>query len=189
MKNFYLLAIVITGSIVFACKQVEKPADDDGRRRPVAVFCAPDFDPAKMEQGNAPFFKGLGELHYAVSTKNKTAQAYFNQGLTLIYSFNHGEAGRSFKAALKHDSTLAMAYWGLGMVLGPNYNAPLNPTSLADINEALDKALKFSANATPKEKALIEALAKRFPREEVKDMSPYATAYAAAMKQVYGRYP
>jgi len=189
MKYFFLLVVVVTGVAGIACKNNEKPADPDGRNRPVSVFCAPDFDPAKMEQGNAPLFEGLGKLHYPVSTKNEMAQAYFNQGLTLIYSFNHGEAGRSFKAALKHDSALAMAYWGLGMVLGPNYNAPLNPTSLSDINDALDKAVKYAANATEKEKALIDALAKRFPREEVKDMGPYNTAYAAAMKQVYDRYP
>jgi hypothetical protein len=152
-------------------------------------FCAPFFDPAVMDKGNAPLFKGLGKLHFKVSTNNKKAQQYFNQGLTLLYAFNHGEAGRSFRAAIKHDSTLAMAWWGMGMVLGPNYNASLNPSSLTDINEAMDKAAKYEGNATAKERALIAALVKRFPKTEVKDMSPYAAAYAASMKQAWQQFP
>lgn len=153
------------------------------------IFCAPSFDPAKMNQANAPFFKGLGNLSMTVSTGSKKAQQYFNQGLTLLYAFNHGEAGRSFLAAIKHDSALAMAYWGMAMVLGPNYNAAMNPTSLKDINAAMDNALRLSGHATAKEKALISALSRRFPREEVKDMAPFSAAYASAMKEVYNEYP
>jgi tetratricopeptide (TPR) repeat protein len=155
----------------------------------IAVFCSPSFDPAKLSEKGAPLFKGLGKLHYAVTTRSAAAQKYFNQGLTLLYAFNHGEAGRSFMEVIRLDSTCAMAWWGLGMVLGPNYNAPLNPSSLQEINNAMDKAVKFSANASPKEKALIYALSKRFPRSEVKDMAPYNAEYAQAMKTAYEQFP
>jgi tetratricopeptide (TPR) repeat protein len=155
----------------------------------IAVFCSPSFDPAKLSEKGAPLFKGLGKLHYAVTTGSAAAQKYFNQGLTLLYAFNHGEAGRSFMEVIRLDSTCAMAWWGLGMVLGPNYNAPLNPSSLQEINNAMDKAVAYSANATPKEKALIHALSKRFPRSEVKDMAPYNAAYAQAMKTAYEQFP
>lgn len=153
------------------------------------VFCAPSFDTAKMNEKGAPLFTGLGNLHYAVTTKSQQAQKYFNQGLTLVYAFNHSEAGRSFKEVLRLDSTCAMGYWGMGMVLGPNYNTPLNPTSLAEINAVMDKAVKYSANASANEKALINALVKRFPRTEVTDMTPYNAAYAQALKEAYDAFP
>jgi tetratricopeptide (TPR) repeat protein len=155
----------------------------------IAVFCSPSFDPAKLSEKGAPLFKGLGKLHYAITTRSANAQKYFDQGLTLLYAFNHGEAGRSFLEVIRLDSNCAMAWWGLGMVLGPNYNAPLSPGSLQDINNAMDKAVALSVNTTPKEKALINALAKRFPRAEVKDMSPYNAAYAAEMKEAYEQFP
>ena len=155
----------------------------------MVVFCAPSFDPEKMNADNAPLFSGLGNLHYKISTTSSTAQKYFNQGLTLLYAFNHGEAGRSFKAAIGADSTAAMAYWGMGMVLGPNYNAALNPSVLADIHDVMEKAMKYSGKVTAREQALINALAKRFPKEPVTDMTPYNAAYAVAMKEAYERFP
>ncbi|HEU4469781.1 MAG TPA: hypothetical protein VFR58_01740 [Flavisolibacter sp.] len=153
------------------------------------IYCAPSFDPLKLNAANAPLFKGLGNLDYRITTGSPKAQLYFNQGLTLLYAFNHGEAGRSFKAAIKLDSTCAMAWWGLAMVLGPNYNAALNPSSLTDINEAIDKAMLYAAEASPKEKVLIHALSKRFPREAVEDMTPFYAAYASAMKQAWTAFP
>ena len=188
MKAFYILSLLFLAGVVIAMKQSGSGINPGNNKNPTVIFCAPSFDPAKMNEGNAPIFKGLGNLHFETSAKNKKAQQYFDQGLTLLYSFNHGEAGRSFNAAIKHDSTLAMAYWGLAMVLGPNYNAALNPTSLTDINKAMDKAVYFSSNASPKEKVLIYALSKRFPRVEVKDMSPFSAAYAMAMKEAYVQF-
>jgi tetratricopeptide (TPR) repeat protein len=187
------IAAAIVAAALALVAFISEPLTKQNMATPVEArnmqFCAPSFDPELMDKGNAPLFKGLGNLHFAVSTRNKKAQQYFNQGLTLLYAFNHGEAGRSFRAAIKHDSTLAMAWWGMGMVLGPNYNAALNPTSLADINQAMDNAAKYAVNATAKEQALIAALSKRFPKTEVKDMSPYAAAYAESMKQAWLQFP
>lgn len=153
------------------------------------MYCAPSFDPDSWKKGDAPLLKGLGNLHYKVNTHSAKAQAFFDQGLALTYGFNHGEAYRSFKTALKYDSTCAMAYWGIAMVLGPNYNAPLNPTSLADINQAIDNAVKYAAKAGPGEKALIHAMTQRFPRQEVKDMTAYYEAYAGALKEAHEQFP
>ena len=85
-----------------------------------------------------------------------------NQGLNLTYGFNHAEAGRAFAEAARLDPTLAMAYWGQALVLGPNINAPMDaaaePKALALANQAV--ALK--ANATPRERAYIDALTARY---------------------------
>ncbi|HYE54083.1 MAG TPA: hypothetical protein VD996_04540 [Chitinophagaceae bacterium] len=187
MKLIILLTTLLMSGLLFS-PQSRKQTPDPYKQRMV-VFCAPSFDPEKMNADNAPLFSGLGNLHYKISTTSSTAQKYFNQGLTLLYAFNHGEAGRSFKAAIGADSTAAMAYWGMGMVLGPNYNAALNPSVLADIHDVMEKAMKYSGKVTAREQALINALAKRFPKEPVTDMTPYNAAYAVAMKEAYERFP
>ncbi|MDX2046884.1 MAG: hypothetical protein SFU87_08860 [Chitinophagaceae bacterium] len=189
MKLYVLISILFAAGLysklTFKIKEVGKPAE----KKANTVFCAPSFDPSELNVKNAPLFKGLGNTHFKVTTSSKKAQQYFNQGLALLFAFNHVEAGRSFKAAIENDPSLAMAYWGLGMVLGPNYNAALNPSGLTDINDAMERAVKLSGNTSAKEKALINALAKRFPKEEVKDMAPFNAAYANAMKEAYDKFP
>src|SRR5947209_7205914 len=70
---------------------------------------------------------GLGDVHHPVSTKNKEAQQFFDQGMNLVYGFNHDEARRSFMRAAELDPKLAMAHWGVALTLGPNYNLPVDP--------------------------------------------------------------
>lgn len=184
MKLYVLLIALFTMGLWKVISSKEVPIS-----KRTFMYCAPSFDPDIWKKGDAPMLKGLGKVHYKVNTRSAKAQKFFNQGLALTYGFNHGEAFRSFKTALKHDSTCAMAYWGIAMVLGPNYNAPLNPTSLADINDAIDKAVKYSKDGSPEEKALIHTMTKRFPREEVKDMTPYYEAYAQALKEAHQAFP
>src|SRR6516165_4428131 len=69
---------------------------------------------------------GLGEVHHPVSTKNRQAQQFFDQGLKLVFGFNHDEARRSFRRAAELDPKLAMAWWGIALTLGPNYNLPVD---------------------------------------------------------------
>lgn len=184
--GFVLSVISFTVILQAFDKPVARPRSMGNR---IAIFCAPSFDTAKLKGEKAPLIKGLGNLHYSITTRSKLAQRYFDQGLTLIYAFNHGEAARSFQEVIRLDSTAAMGWWGMAMVLGPNYNAALNPSSLEDIHKALANARKYYLNATVKERSLITALMKRFPEEPVKDMEPFNTAYAAAMKQVYEWFP
>lgn len=192
--NRWLIALIIAGlSALFIFNKRGEMLENNFNQQTFKgrnyQFCSPLFDPADLTKTGAPLLKGLGNLHYPVTTTSSLAQKYFNQGLTLMYAFNHGESARSFKEAIKLDSTCAMAYWGVAMVLGPNYNAALNPSSLGDINGALNKAVLHSATATPKEKDLITALTKRFPKAEVTDMTPFNAAYAAAIKALYEKYP
>lgn len=178
---------VISGMIVFKTNANNSKPDTYSNRN--IIYCAPSFDPAAMNDGNAPLLEGFGEWKYPVTTKNGKAAQYFNQGLALMYGFNHSEAGRSFKTALRYDSTMAMAYWGIAMVLGPNYNAALDPSQLSDINDAVDKAILYSRTAAEHELVLINAIAKRFPRAEEKMMTSYYANYAAAMREAHLRFP
>ena len=106
---------------------------------------------------------GLGDLHHPVSTKNAEAQQFFDQGLRLIYAFNHDEAARSFHKASELDPKLAMAYWGIAEAVGPNYNDPASADRFKQAHEAVQKAVDLSSGAGDSERAYIAALAKRFP--------------------------
>ncbi|MCC6555313.1 MAG: hypothetical protein IT372_20320 [Polyangiaceae bacterium] len=144
-----------------------------------------------LAQG-AQIFPDLGTLHYPVSTRSREAQAYFDQGLRLAYGFNHDEAARSFAMAARLDPGCAMCYWGVALTLGPNYNVPMLPERTRTMWEALQRAQAFAPRATPSERALIAALAKRYRGPEPiapEAQAPYDRAYANAMRDVARRFP
>ena len=133
---------------------------------------------------------GLGHWQHPVSTKNAAAQQFFNQGLALIYGFNHEEAARAFQHAAELDPQLAMAHWGYALAVGPNYNEPtIDPERMKAAYEAVQKAQALKANASEVERAYIEALAARFTLDPNPDGKKLGTAYSAAMRGVYERFP
>ena len=79
------------------------------------------------ESTSAPKFTGMGNAHHTVTTSSPEAQAFFDQGMALVFGFNHDEAARSFKRAAELDPKLAMAYWGIALTQGANYNLPSFP--------------------------------------------------------------
>lgn len=110
----------------------------------------------------APRLQNLGTHTFPVSTRNKLAQQYINQGLNLAYGFNHAEARRAFREAARLDPGLAMAYWGQALVLGPNINAMMEPNEEPQALQIVQQAKSLMAKASPKERALISALEKRY---------------------------
>ncbi|MGN7721738.1 tetratricopeptide repeat protein [Chitinophaga sp. 22620] len=136
----------------------------------------------------APMFEGLEGIDFRISTSVKEAQSYFNQGMMLSYGFNHAESARSFFEATRLDSNCAMAYWGLAYVLGPNYNGGMEEDNFQRAYEASVKAQSLSGKCTPKEIALIRALATRYAQQPPADRSSLDIAYASAMKKVYAQY-
>jgi tetratricopeptide (TPR) repeat protein len=141
------------------------------------------------EKSIAGLFPNMGHLHHPVSTKNNAAQEFFNQGFTLIYGFNHEEAVRSFEQALKYDSTLAMAYWGIAFCYGSNYNWPadLHATRLA--NENIKKAESLLDHASDKEKDYINTLAVRYTDDSTADFHALEVQYSQGMKALSEKYP
>jgi hypothetical protein len=89
----------------------------------------------------AILFDNLGTHHREVTTRSPDAQAYFDQGLRLLYAFNHDEAVRSFAKAAALDPACAMCFWGASIGLGPNYNTPMLPERSKMAWEALQKAV------------------------------------------------
>ena len=141
----------------------------------------------------AQLYGGLGDFHRAVSTRVPAAQQYFDQGMRLLWAFNHDEATRSFARAAQEDPDCAACYWGVALTVGPNYNMPVLFEPRARVAwEALQQAEAHAAQASPVERALIEALARRYPSPRpimTADLAPVVVAYAAAMRAVAARFP
>lgn len=137
----------------------------------------------------APLFDGLGKHQHPITTKSKVAQRYFDQGLTLCFAFNHTEAIRSFRAALKSDPDCAMAYWGIAYASGPHVNRPMDKEDNVRAWEAVQKALALKSQANANEQAYINAVASRYQAEFVEDRSKLDKAYAASMREVTKQFP
>ncbi len=133
---------------------------------------------------------GLGNTHHAVTTKNPEAQKYFDQGLGLIYAFNHEEAVRSFTKAAQLDPNCAMAYWGIAVAVGPNINDPSDPERMKQALAAAAKAKAAAAKgATPEERAFIDAIGRRYSADPKADLRKAAVDYKNAMGEIVKRYP
>lgn len=137
----------------------------------------------------APLFDDLGSHSHPVGTASELAQRYFDQGLVLLYGFNHAEAVRSFQAAAEVDPQCAMAYWGVAYALGPNINAPMDSTAASRAWEALQQALGRIDHANRRDRAYIDALAQRYRAEAGEDRKGLDQAYADAMREVARAYP
>jgi tetratricopeptide (TPR) repeat protein len=137
----------------------------------------------------ATLIPGLGDVHHPVSTSNAEAQRFFNQGLALVYGFNHDEAVRSFKRASEIDPQMAMAHWGVALALGPNINMPVDAEREKAAYEAIQKARSLASRASEAERAYIDALAKRYSNDPKADLKKLDVEYKNAMADVARRFP
>jgi tetratricopeptide (TPR) repeat protein len=136
--------------------------------------------------GPPPLYDDLGRHHQAI-TASPQAQAYFDQGLRLVYAFNHGEARRAFTEAARLDPGCAMCYWGIALTHGSNYNSPTDVERERAAWEAIQRARGLAARVSERERATIEALAKRHtPGGTRADLD---RAYADAMRDLARRFP
>lgn len=142
------------------------------------------------DEGKAALLPGFGKVHHKISTRSAQAQRFFDQGLSLMYGFNHEEAVRSFRKAAELDPQCAMAWWGIGLALGPNINDPeLDAAREKTAFDAARKALDLSRNATAQEQAYIQALNRRYSIEPNADLKKAAAAYSDAMRELMKAYP
>lgn len=140
-----------------------------------------------QEVGIVPEF--VMATFHPVTTDKEAARFYFNQGLTLIYAFNHDAAYRSFQKASEIDPKMAMAYWGMALALGPNINMNITPTNQKKAYDTIQKALSLSENVTENEKDYIKALSLRYSNEQDPDLAKMARQYSDAMRKVSHKYP
>ena len=153
----------------------------------IALLATPPSSFAKEEA--VRLHEALGRHHFRISTPIPMAQRYFDQGMILMYGFNHAEAARSFQYAQTLDPTCAMCFWGEALVLGPNINAPMADSAVAPAWAAVEQARVLAKETSEKEQALIEAVAKRYAQKGMKDRSSLDQAYAEAMRAVAKQFP
>lgn len=144
--------------------------------------------PAASQAKPGMILPGMDTHHHPITTQNREAQRFFDQGVTLVYAFNYDEAVRSFRRAAELDPKSPMPYWGLGLALGPNINLDVDPEHEKAAYQATHKALKLAAHAPENERAYVEALAKRYSVEPGADVKKLAVDYKNAMRELAGRY-
>jgi tetratricopeptide (TPR) repeat protein len=143
-------------------------------------------------------YDGFGNYQRPITTKSANAQQWFNQGMKLLYGFNHDEAIRSFEQAGRLDPTAAMPWWGVAYAHGININDPAMTGERSRLaREAADKAMDRLKGASPAESALINAVDQRYAHLPTKgnqagkapaDRKPLDQAYANAMANAYAQF-
>ena len=149
---------------------------------------APAFA-GETEKPTVPLFDGVGNRSRKIETKSATAQRYFDQGLMFMFAFNHAEAVRAFRQAADLDPECAMAYWGIALASGMNYNDPsFTPEKAKATSAALAKAREKAAAETAANRALIDALAERYPEAAPSERADAEKAYSRAMKAAWEKF-
>ena len=134
--------------------------------------------------------EGVGAYARPVSHAPEEAQRWFNQGLNLVYGFNHDEAIRSFAWASELAPECALCAWGVAYANGPHINNPqLSPANARAAWTALQQAQALAGGATPVEQALMHALAARYADPSPADRAGLDAAYAEAMRGVRKAFP
>ena len=145
--------------------------------------------PSFAQSRAAVLIPGLGQHHHTISTKNLEAQRFFDQGLTLVFGFNHEEAARSFERAAELDPQSAMVFWGIALALGPCINLDVDPPHEREAYKAVQKALLLAPGATERERDYIRALSNRYSSDPEVDLRKLDVQYAKAMRELFKQYP
>jgi tetratricopeptide (TPR) repeat protein len=132
---------------------------------------------------------GMGRLHHPIATRSPEAQRFFNQGLTLVYAFNHDEAIRSFQKAAAIDPQSPMPLWGIALALGPNINLDIDLERGKAAYDAVQRALVLATRAPAVERAYVNALVKRYSNDPRADVKALAVQYRDAMRDLSRAYP
>lgn len=153
-----------------------------------ATLCADEQDEKAPHSTN--LYPGFAGYDRNVTTGSAEAQRWFDQGIQLLYGFNHDEAIRSFERAVEIDPSCAMAWWGSAYARGLNINNPEMSEEQSKLGyEAAQKALAALDNETPVERALVEAVSQRYAWPAPEDRSPLDQAYADAMETAWHQFP
>jgi hypothetical protein len=154
------------------------------------VSCGPDWGSLKywLEETDIPPMPGAGSYKWKISTRNDSAQFYFNQGINMYYSFHIIEAMASFKKAARFDPGCAILEWAQALAYGPNINDngySASPDALA----AIRRASELAEEATDKEIILVHAQSVRYSDDSTESREKLNQQYVNAMKEAYEKYP
>ena len=150
---------------------------------------APPPEQAPPPVGTPGLMPGMGTHHHQIATSSPAAQQFFDQGMALVFGFNHEEAVRSFQKASELDPKAAMPHWGIAWAVGPNYNLDVDDPRARQAFDALNQAKALSAQGPAIERAYIAAQATRYSSDTKADRTALARRYAAAMRDLVRQYP
>jgi len=131
----------------------------------------------------------LGSYHREIKTTSADAQKHFDEGLNLLYGFNHEESFKSFELAAKKDDAAPMPHWGMALALGTNINDVAPAERLKQGYAHLAEAQKRKAAGSEVEQGLIDALAKRYVADPTGDQAVREKAYSDAMSALSKKFP
>ncbi|QEA39096.1 hypothetical protein FGL86_08440 [Pistricoccus aurantiacus] len=189
IKTFTLTAAAVLAAAIGSASLAHEDARKTELFKPGVGYAGERAEPTADLAARVPLYEGLGSRSYEITTRSPRAQAYFDQGLKLAWGFNHAEARRAFREAQRLDPSCAMCFWGEAFVLGSNINDAMHDEAIAPAFEAITQAMALKDEATPKEQALIEALAKRYAADSSADRAALDRAWADAIRTVAQRYP
>jgi hypothetical protein len=132
---------------------------------------------------------GLGRYHRAIRTTVVEAQTFFDEGLTLLYGFNHEEAFRSFERAAALDSLSPMPHWGMALALGTNINDPAPADRITKAARHLADATRRAPAGSDVERGLVAALGERYATGTSAAASAREQAYSDAMGALSRSHP
>jgi tetratricopeptide (TPR) repeat protein len=145
--------------------------------------------PAAVAPSAAGLIEGLGDHRHPIATRNPDAQRHFDQGVALVFAFNHEEAVRAFERAAALDPAAAMPHWGIAWALGPNYNLDIDDPRAKQAYDAIQKAQTLATNGPAVERAYIGAMAARYSANLTADRAALARAYSQAMGALSRQFP
>ena len=145
--------------------------------------------PPAPPASNTGILPGVGTHHHPIATKNPEAQKFFDQGMALVFGFNHEEATRSFQRATELDPRAPMPHWGIAWSVGPNYNLDIDDPRAKRAFEAVNTATRLVMNGSAVERDYIAAMATRYSPDPKADRVALARRYSQAMADLVRRYP
>lgn len=176
-------ALISLACILVACKPAPAPpaanqsASHDAHDAPAAAA------PRSTLLGN------LGTYHREIKTTSADAQKFFDEGLTLLYGFNHEESFKSFEIASKKDPASPMPHWGMALALGTNINDVAPADRLKQGYAHLADAQSRKSAGSEVEQGLVEALAQRYVADPTGDQMLREQAYSNAMAALSKKFP
>lgn len=169
----WILLIVVSAVVLASCRPSSSPPAGGKTAGSHAVH----------------LMSGYEKHHHAITTTSKEAQQFFDQGVALVFAFNHEEAVKSFARAAELDREAAMPHWGVAWALGPNYNLDIDDPRSKQAFDAISRARALAARAPDHERAYIDALAVRYSADPKADRAELARRYSVAMRELARRYP
>jgi tetratricopeptide (TPR) repeat protein len=188
-----ITAVLLTAGFRYAKENKQPPLQQVSReavlKNKFIIQCSPDWSQIDADSlaNGIGVLPGWGNYRWHISTTNDSTQFYFNQGINMYYAFHIIESMASFKKAQLFDENSAMIYWAQALAFGPNIN-DFAYAYTPDAFAAAQKAVSLQNNCTPKEKALINAMAVRYTADSTISRESLNQLYTDEMMKTYSQF-